>query len=367
MDAGILQDADADGCLSITDFPPFGAGGEGLAEPKDSRTDTERWCSYKHNKDPNGNNIYDVKKNLETWGFCLSVDGGGTGTSAPTGEGGSGSTSAPTLDIPNAAFVADGGFQSTPFPCDTAWTYQGEGDNVVDDPINGCLNGDEHPPVGWKSSDLVSPKDARTNTSFWCSVKQGKLSTANSKYDVNPGTDFDAKTQAWGFCLDTSIVAATDSPVPGETLPTSSPVRMPVPSASPVALPDSNLTTPAPSAGSTSSPTEETSSGAPTFQPTTGSTDGTQGNMTSPGPSNAQGLSSGEIAAAVIVPLIVVFGAIGGFAYYKYSSLNDAGAGAGYAEAGTGEPDTAKPGQDTGKPVTEADEGKKNAEEILLG
>ena len=96
---------------------------------------------------------------------------------------------------------------------------------------------------------------------------------------------------------------------------------------------------------------------------------GSGGNGTTPAPNPSQGLSSGEVAAAVIVPLIVVFGAIGGFAYYKYSSLNESGgsAGAGYAEAGTGEPETAKAGMDTGKPVTEATEGKKNADEILLG
>lgn len=364
-----VKDADADGCLSITDFPPFGSDSPDLAAPQDSRTNVERWCSFKQNKaieqGETSNRIHDLKNSLTSWGYCLSIEGttDNSTTPAPSTDG-SGSSTAPTpLVVPDAPFVADGGFQATPFPCDASWTYvddKGAESKVFD----GCASMDEYPPVGLPE-ELVDPRDSRTNTSKWCSVKQGLLGTGNSKYDVNPGTGFVEKTQAWGFCLDTSIVAATGTPsTPPETLPTLSPVAEPNPTASPVATPSAgNTSTTQQPTTPTSTPTEL----ATTLQPSMGAGEGSGGNSTE---APNQGLSSGEIAAAVIVPLIVVFGAIGGFAFYKYQSLSaagaGAGAGAGYAEAGTGEPETAKAQQDTGKPVTES-EGKGNADEILLG
>lgn len=294
---GSGQTPPTSGCLSIVDFPPYKAS-EAPNQPSDPRTDTTQWCSFKQNKlrtqDPTStvNAIYDVTKidenKLTSWGYCL-LEGGSNGTNS------SGPSSAPTGNIPTEGFWADGGFAPQLTQCDDGWTYRDNGE-AVQEGIIGCLDGNQFPPFQWNSGEPADPTLSGTDTTKWCSIKGG-----NKIYDTNPGVDEgDVKKKAWGYCFDAANqVVETNAP----TAQTTSAPETGSPTAS-----ESNTTGSPVPGPQTRQPTASTTTTPPNTQAPTS----TQPNAASP-----SSLSSGEIAAAVIVPFLVVIAAGGGFAYYK--------------------------------------------------
>lgn len=320
------------GCLSLTAFPPYNAESPQF-QPSDPRTDKNQWCSFKRNKlisqnpGTNPNAIYDItntdENRLTSWGFCLLE--GGSNSSVPSAP--------PTL--PADDFYADGGYATSVTPCDENWNYRVDG---VDEQtgVTGCLDGDEYPPYGWGTAELSDPSNPTTDTTKWCSIKSTTLG-GNTNYEVNPGQDEDfAKRKAWGFCFNAAI--QTQSPTVRTT--TAAPVTE-----SPT---DSGVTeSPAPGP-QTATPTFGSST---TVAPTTISPTTSSGDPNAVAPSS---LSSGEIAAAVIVPFLVVIAAGGGFAYYKYHNINK----------GQSSQPQENPTKSEGKPVSDPEEGR-TGQEIL--
>lgn len=372
VDNGVTTPADADGCLSITDFPPFNAENP----PKTSvgeGTDTTRWCSFKGEKaaqtgEEVGNLNYNTRQGaLATyWGYCLSASNvvsdaptvPGETTASPTTTGGS------EVDPKSLGdFVADGGGAAEYIACDIPWSYKDAEGTTTN--FEGCASFADFPPVE-DSETANAPLNEVTDQTQWCSFK-AQAAGGIPQYNVAPNSDPEVKTRAWGYCLTTAnIVDATEAPTALATDEPTAPETTSAPSTDDGATEAPGATaapiaTEAPATETTEAPVAGEPTGAPVPEQTEPTTAAPTTNGTGASPEPASGLGPGEVAAAVIIPLLIVFGGLGGFAYYKYQKLN--------GEGGAGEgPDIGKPMPEptNQKPVSDPEEGKK-VEEIKLG